>query len=895
MSGEAAGPNLVLVVALTYVAALFGLAWFVDRRAARGAAGWVGSPLVYTLSLSVYCTAWTFYGAVGSAARSGVEFMTIYLGPTLVFTGWWWLVRKLVRIGRTHRITSIADMISSRYGKSGALAAIATVVAVAATTPYIALQLQSLTLSYETITGGTPEQDAVIAFWAAAGLALFTILFGTRSLDENERHHGVVAAIAFEAVVKLAAVLAVGIFAVFSVAGGPAVAFADVTAESLRLDDAFGARWMTLLFLSATAAICLPRQFQVTVVENSDENHLATASWLFPLYMLLMSLFVLPLAAVGGASLPAGSNPDLFMLLLPLHLGREALATLIFIGGLSAATSMVIVSTIALSTMVSNHIVAPLALRMLAARGVERSGDVQSMLLNTRRIAMVLILALGYIYFRTSGRSDALAATGLIAFCGVAQFLPPLLAGIFWRNATRAGAIAGLVVGFALWSFTLYLPSFGGAFLLSQDTIARGLFGIAALQPYALFGVEGVDALVHATAWSVGANTAVLVAVSLFTRLTPMERLQGTLFVGAFRSDPFETLGIVRRSAPRAELYVLAQRILGADPASAIFQDAARAQGRATGLPEPTPVFISRLERELAGSVGAASAHAMVGRIAEGESISLDELIEIADENARLLRTTEALRAKSAEAEESAAQLRAANERLLALDVQKDEFLSHVSHELRTPMTSVRSFAEILRDTPDLPIEARARFAGIIQSESLRLTRLIDQIHDLTFPEARDPAAPPEPVDPEKVLDTAVEIALAPFADRKVTLTRPKRASGVRVQIDPGRLSQVFINLIANAVLHNDKPNVEISISSARLRPGAFVLEIADNGPGIPAALRRRIFEPFFRGSRAGSAGLGLPISARILETFGGGIEAVTSPNGGACLRLHLPTCSDAA
>jgi signal transduction histidine kinase len=281
----------------------------------------------------------------------------------------------------------------------------------------------------------------------------------------------------------------------------------------------------------------------------------------------------------------------------------------------------------------------------------------------------------------------------------------------------------------------------------------------------------------------------------------------------------------------------------------------------------------------------------MVGRVAEGESISLDELIEIADENARLMRTTEALRAASAEAEESAARLRAANERLLALDAQKDEFLSHVSHELRTPMTSVRSFAEILRDSPDLAPAERARFAGIIQSESLRLTRLIDQIHDLSFPEERDPAAPPEPVDPEAVLDTAVEIALAPFAGRHVALTRPRRASGARVRIDPGRLAQVYINLIANAVLHSDAPQVEIAVASSRAA-GSYLVEIADNGPGIPEALRERIFEPFFRGSRAGTAGLGLAISARILESVGGGIEAGRSPQGGACFRLRLPTCA---
>ena len=282
----------------------------------------------------------------------------------------------------------------------------------------------------------------------------------------------------------------------------------------------------------------------------------------------------------------------------------------------------------------------------------------------------------------------------------------------------------------------------------------------------------------------------------------------------------------------------------------------------------------------------------MVGRIAEGESISLDGLMEIADENARLLRATEALRAKSAEAEESAAQLRAANQRLLALDAQKDEFLSHVSHELRTPMTSVRSFAEILRDTPDLASPERARFAGIIQSESVRLTRLIDEIHDLSFPEEKSRTAASDLVDPETVLDAAIEIALAPFADRDVALTRPARAEGIRVRIEPGRLSQVFINLIANAVLHSDKPRVAVSIAS-RHEAGVYRVEIADNGPGIPAELRERVFEPFFRGSAAGSAGLGLAISARILETFGGRIEAGDGPLGGACFTLSLPALTD--
>ena len=428
--------DVLLTVCLGYVALLFAVAFIVDRRARTRPIAWLQSPLVYTFSISVYCTSWTFYGAVGSAARSGLEFVTIYLGPTLVFIGWWWLLRKLVRIGRAHRITSIADLISSRYGKSSSLAVLVTVIAVIATTPYIALQLQSVTRSYQVIAG---EADGVTAaFWIAAGMALFTILFGTRNLDANERHHGVVAAIALEAIVKLGALLAVGIFATFIVADGFHDVFADVPAEVIiGTEDIFGPRWVALTFLSATAIICLPRQFQVTVVENIEERHLATASWLFPLYLFGMTLFIMPIAIVGLKVMPEGANPDLFVLTLPLAEQRNELALFAFLGGFSSATSMVIVAAIAVSTMVSNHIVVPVALRLLAAGRAVR-GDVRTLLLLSRRISIAAVLGLGFLYFKVSGGSDALAAIGLIAFVGVAQFLPSLLGGLFWHGATRA-------------------------------------------------------------------------------------------------------------------------------------------------------------------------------------------------------------------------------------------------------------------------------------------------------------------------------------------------------------------------------------------------------------------------------------------------------------------------
>ena len=330
--------NLLVLVCFTYVFFLFLVAYLVERRAARGRVAWLRSPLVYTLSLSIYCTAWTFYGAVGYAARSGLEFLTIYLGPTLVFIGWWWVLRKLVRIGRQHRVTSIGDLISSRYGKSNLLGVMVTVLAVVAATPYIALQLQSVTLSFGVFASDTPEGWALpdrnaTAIWVAVGLALFTVLFGTRNLDAKEQHHGIVTAIAVEAVVKLVALLAVGVFVVWGLADGPADMAGRITASKIAAWNLQPGRWFGIIFLAAAAVICLPRMFQVLVVEDGDERHLARASWAFPLYLFLMRLFIVPIAVLGLERLPAGSNPDMFVLTLPLAAGQGGLALLAFLGG----------------------------------------------------------------------------------------------------------------------------------------------------------------------------------------------------------------------------------------------------------------------------------------------------------------------------------------------------------------------------------------------------------------------------------------------------------------------------------------------------------------------------------------------------------------------------------
>ncbi len=880
--------NLLLVVCLGYVALLFAIAFIVDRRTRQRPISWLHSPVIYTLSISVYCTSWTFYGAVGSAARNGLEFITIYLGPTLVFVGWWWLLRKLVRIGRAHRITSIADLISSRYGKSPSLAVLVTIIAVIATTPYIALQLQSVTRSYQVIAG---ESDGVTtAFWIAAGMALFTILFGTRNLDANERHHGVVAAIALEAIVKLFALIAVGVFATYGVADGFGDIFSDVSAEAIRgAGDIFGPRWATLTFLSAAAIICLPRQFQVTVVENIEERHLATASWLFPLYLFGMTLFIMPIAIAGLKVMPEGSNPDLFVLSLPLAAERQELALLAFLGGFSSATSMVIVAAIAVSTMVSNHIVMPVALRLLAAGSTIR-GDVRNLLLTSRRISIALILGLGFLYFQVSGGSDALAAIGLIAFVGVAQFLPSLVGGIFWRGATRAGAIAGLLIGFSLWAYTLFLPSFGGDFILSAAALSEGPWGIEFLRPQALFGLTGFDPLVHAVIWSVGVNALSFLIVSSLTGSDVLERLQATLFVDVYRSAGGAPASFEFGVADTEDLLVLAQRILGTEPARRLFDELARAQGIDTGLPHATDLLIARLERELAGSIGAASAHAMVTRIAGRQTVGMNELIDIADETQELIETSRQLADKSAELERTAQQLRNVNQQLRALDTQKDEFLSQVSHELRTPMTSIRSFSEILMSNAEISGDERERFVSIIHDESMRLTRLLDEILDISRLEAGTLNLLLEPVDANAAVAAALD-----------TVSGMTRTAGVEVKVVPGpegqrisanadRLRQVLINILSNAVKYNasESPRIEVR---THLSGNRVFVDLVDNGGGVSREDAAMVFEKFARGSRADhkfGAGLGLPISRAIMRAMNGDLTVEFASDRTSFFRLSF-------
>jgi Na+/proline symporter/nitrogen-specific signal transduction histidine kinase len=903
--------DLVILTAITYVGLLFVLAFVSDARSRKGEGGLLRSPFVYTLSISVYCTSWTFYGAVGTAARSGLEFLAIYLGPTLIFVGWWFMLRKLVRIGRIQRITSVADMLSSRYGNSSRLAVMVTLIAIVSFTPYIALQLKAITGSIQAVSAASAGagplagiDEVSLAFAIAAGMALFTVLFGTRNVDAKEQHHGVVAAIAFEAIVKLIALLAVGVYVVFGISGGLDDIYTRAQDAGIDIysQDTFGSRWIAILVLSATAVLCLPRQFQITVVENSNENHLRTAGWAFPTYLLLASLFTAPIALYGLTSMPPGANPDMFVLTIPMSTGHSGLALFAFIGGFSSATSMIIVASIALSIMISNHIVLPLALR--GSVKLERAGDqgIARLLLKTRRISIGVILFLGFLYFWMTTGSDALAPIGLISFAGVAQFLPAMLAALYWREATVKGALAGIFVGFAVWAWTMFLPSFESTSTTIAALMKTGPWGIAALRPDALFGLEGLDPLVHSVFWSLFLNTGILIGVSLLTHQSALERIQATQFVDIFKHPLGIEPHLIRGSATVGDLFFVAERVLGWERARAVFKSIAETHGTSfANQPEVLPEFIGQLERELAGSIGAASAHILLSKVVSGDGMSLEEVMAIADETQQVIEYSQKLEKTSEELRLTAEKLQQANALLRDLHQQKDDFLSQVSHEVRTPMTSIRSFSEILLTDADLTAAQRERFAATIYHESKRLTKLLDEILDLSALEHGERDWDNTPTDANAVLDHALQVCEALARQRGLVINVASRVKEAMILADANRLCQVLINIISNAIKYNGTAAPVVLIDS-RIEDGRYCIEIADNGPGIPPDNRDNLFEKFVRGRHDNSGqviesglGLGLNISRKIIIKMGGELKLVDGPLSGACFQLTLPLIHDPA
>jgi len=902
---------VIILTSFAYLGLLFAIAYYADQRADRGRSI-IASPYIYSLSLAVYATAWTFYGSVGRAAVDGVGFLPIYLGPTLMIALWWVVMRKILRISKQNRITSLADFVASRYGKSALLGGAVTIIAVIGIVPYISLQLKAVSNSFiillhypEIVMPASVGAVPILrdtALWVALSLALFTILFGTRHLYSAEHHEGMVAAIAFESLVKLLAFLAVGVFVTFGVFNGFGDVFARAASQAklapllAPIESVSGgyASWVWLTVLSMLAIMFLPRQFQVTVIENVDERHLHKAIWLFPVYMVAINIFVLPLAFGGRLLFPAGGvDADTFVLAIPMLERQELLALLVFIGGLSAATGMVIVETIALSTMVCNDLVMPVLLRMRRLALAQRR-DLTGLLLGIRRAAIVLILLLGYLYFRLAGEAYALVSIGLISFAAVAQFAPSVLGGIFWKGATRRGAFCGLVAGFCVWFYTLLLPALARSDWVPRSLIEHGPFGISLLKPLELFGLTGLDQITHAMIWSMIGNVGAYVLVSVLDTPRAEEHRQASLFVDVFRRVAGGAR-LWRGTASVPDLYNVLARFLGTEAAESAFAGYARTRGRnwPDSQLEADAELVDAVETQLAGAIGAASARIMVASVVKEEALTLEEVRAILDEASQVVAYSHRLEQKSRELEEATAELKAANERLKELDRMKDDFISTVTHELRTPLTSIRAFAEILLDDPDMPLSERKRFLGIIARETERLTRMINQVLDLAKIESDQAEWSVSEVDVGEVIGDAVATTSQLFKEKRVALRSASAPAIPPVQVDRDRLLQVLLNLLSNAVKFCDRPDSKVEIT-ARVEEGQLRVDVTDNGPGISPQDRETIFEKFRQvgdtlTEKPQGTGLGLPISRHIIEHFGGKLWVESEPGRGSTFSFTLP------
>src|SRR5690554_1252631 len=628
-------PGWLVLVSIGYAALLFAVAWIGDRYPLYPQRPWL-RPAVYSFALAVYCSSWTFYGAVGSAVRYGIGYLPIYLGPLLLLVFGWRIIERLALIAQSQNTVSIADFLAARYGRSQRLAAIVAAIAIIAAVPYLALQYKAVAISLGVLGG--PEMLSTTfgdpALYVAVLMALFSILFGTRQVDATEHRPGLMLAVAFESLVKLVALILVGLFAInwFSRNNLNVV---EATRTLIETTPPVGPISQTLLAFAAI--ICLPRQFHVAIVECGDVADIRRARWMFGAYLVIISVMVLPIASAGVTLFGRDGDvaADSFVLALPLMQNQTALALMAYIGGFSAATGMVIVVSVALATMMSNDLIMPLLLRRRWARS-----NVASTVLWIRRVAIVCMAAMAYGYYRASGTDTALASFGLMAFAAVAQFGPALIGGLYWRGASRQGVEAGLLIGFGLWIYTLLLPTMTDAGWLDRSWLTDGLFGLQWLRPRELFGIGGGwDPLTHGTFWSLLFNIVTLLLVSARWRPGLGDRLRAEPFLDPYAARRSLASGPWHGGLLVSDLRTLAERIVGEKTAQRAFDEHALKTGRTlTSDLRADRQWIHFTELLLAAAVGAASARLVLTSALKGSGMEVAAVVAVLDEAGQELR-----------------------------------------------------------------------------------------------------------------------------------------------------------------------------------------------------------------------------------------------------------------
>jgi Na+/proline symporter/signal transduction histidine kinase len=888
--------SIVLLIILSiYLAILFYIAHWAEKN---NNSKWTNNPYVYTLSLAVYCTAWTYYGSIGVAADNGLSFLPIYLGPIIIAPSWILILKKIIRISRVNKISSIADFISLRYGNSRFLGAIVTVICLTGIIPYIALQLKAITETFHVVSN-TPINSFIfddITTYVAVALALFASYYGTRYADASVKRKGIVTAVAMESILKLVFFVIIGVYVTFFVFDG----FDDIYQKASLLKDFHvkntigglpqAINWFLLCLVSMFAIFLLPRQFHVSVVENNRERHVNTAVWLFPLYLLLFNIFVYPIAW-GGNILFDGQevNSDVYSLLIPQLFDNKILTVLVFLGGFSAAISMIVVSSIGLSTMVTNNILIPYSLlgKLKNAETISTKS-----ILNSRRISIFLLIILSYFIYRFFGLNYNLVSIGMIAFVIISQLSPSFFGALFWRRGSRLGAIYGILIGFVVCVFTLLIPYTIGTSNADSTFISNGFLNIELLKPFQLFGLDYLDPIPHAFFWSLLFNWFTYFAVSVSFKGNYRERNYAEMFVDIDKYiTNHENAFIWKGTAYRNDIEKVLVRFLGEERtkrAMNIFnvkynvdQDVELADAR----------LIKFSENLLTGQIGTASARILISSVVKEEKISLPEVLKILEESKENIIVNKKLTETSNELKIITAKLQDANASLISKDLQKDEFLDTVTHELRTPITAIRAASEILHDDDEIPDELKKQFLQNIISESDRLNRLIDKILDLEKFETGKQIIHPTQNNLVKTIEKSIESLQQLIKNKHITIHIESK-SVVQAFYDEDRIVQVITNLVSNAIKFCPETNGLITIQ-IKEKNNFIHTFVQDNGKGIHPNDFDAIFDKFYQSTNQNikkpvGSGLGLAICKQIMEYHKGKIWAEHNEKG-ASIVFTLP------
>ena len=889
---------LLFVIIIFYLSILFFIAFIAEKKSKSK---WVNNPYVYTLSLAVYCSAWTYYGSVGIAANSGIHFLPIYLGPVIAAPLWILLLRKIIRISKQQKISSIADFISLRYGNNRFLGALVTVICFLATVPYISLQLKAISETFQIVSNETNSFVASIfkdsTFYIAVLLAVFAAFFGTQTTDASEKHKGIVVSVAFESVLKLVFFLIIGVYVTFYLFNGTQDIFDKMTLtqnfEKLtkipNLETGFD--WFFMMMLSFTAIFLLPRQFQISVIENTREKHLKKAIWLFPLYLLLFNVFVIFIAWGGKLTFGNSVNAEYFTLLLPKQNNNEFLMLLVFLGGFSAIISMVVVSTLALSTMVSNNLVIPYGFldKFIKSHPERNSKYIK----NIRRVSIFSIIILAYGFYHNFSIELSLFSIGLISFVIVAQLAPAFFIGLFWNRGSAKAATFGIIIGFLITTYTLILPFTIEAFTGSKDFTIHGFLNISALKPYALFGIDFLSPPAHAFFWSLSINTICYLIISLIFKGNYRERNYAEMFVDSKNYATLQDGALVwKGEAYVADIKNVLKKFLGEKRtarALSIFFTKYK-------LPQDIQLADARLinfsEKLLTGSIGSASAKILIASVVKEEEISLIEVLKILEESKEANAVNKMLQDKSKELSNLASQLKKANKDLIEKDLQKDAFLDTVAHELKTPITGIRAATELIMDDEEMPAEIKEQFLKNILQDSDRLSRLIFNILDFeklsTDREDLEKQKHNIKTTILKAINTIHQIAV-----NKGVIIKFNNKENVELYFDEDRILQVLTNLLSNSIKFCQSGIGEIIVYYKVIDNFVHIF-IKDNGKKIPEEDLAHIFDKFYQSKNQNTikpkgSGLGLAISKTIVEKHRGKIWAINNQINGVTLVFKLP------